>query len=72
MKFENNLLKELNYELKTKNVLLIKKINTLEDKLVQQSINASGDDQGSLTEAIKLIISTSLQDNFNKQNLNTN
>lgn len=71
LKFENNLLKELNYELKSKNALLMEKINTLEEKLAQQPVNASGEDQRSLIEAIKLTISTSLQDYFNKKTLNT-
>lgn len=72
LKFENNLLKDLNHELKTKNALLMEKINTLEEKISQQQIKAPGENQESITEAITLIISTSLQDYFKEHKLNTN
>lgn len=72
LKFENNLLKKLNYELKSKNALLMEKISTLEEKLLQQQIKAPGENQESITEAITLIISRSLQDYFKEHKVNTN
>lgn len=48
------------------------KVHTLEDKLTQQQIKALGENEENITESVKLIIITSLEDYFKHRKLNSN